>query len=524
MAVCASAALSYEPFSMSEDEIKIRGSFLSIDRPERLFKLAALCLVSFAAVLVATKVDLSNVKLVSLGMLVAIAVVAVVLHSGQFRRVILFLFVVSQSYFRTYSLTGHYVFLTTFDPYWTFCDVFLVMLAGIALWQRVFERKPATPRPNYLWLWWLPFLLAITVSCANAINMKWAVFEVWRQAKVFLILLILPTLIRDETDWFVILAALGTSVAGQAWLGVAQLFLGGGVELLGETTIRANGTLGHPNQLSSYIEQIWPIFGVLVLAPRKILGVWNPWLRRGAAFVSVSALVGIGVAQSRAVWFTASLQITAILCCFILMRRANFKRVVGSAVLAVTLVAVAAVPFSARIASRFGGNLQDSVEFREKFDQVAILMYLDHPVIGGGPRQFPLQFARRKYSLYGRVAHRIPDFPVHNLYLLYLDEFGALGFMGFVVFLGTMFGAYVTAYRRCDTFGRMVILGCGFGFLAMLMHEMSEFVLTLDPNLFTWPIIICLATSATLYRAGAPGELPERAAELPHALPAEVSA
>jgi O-antigen ligase len=496
---------------MSEEGIEMRSLFPSIGRSSRSIKLAGLCAASLAAVLVAVHVNPENLKLVSIACLAAILVLGVVLHTGQFRRVVLFLFVISQGYFRTYSLTGHYVLLTTYDGYWTPCDPLLLILVGIAVWQRVFERRPATPRPNFLWLWWLPFLLMTAISCANAINMNWAVFEVWRQTKVLVILLILPTLIRDRKDWFVLLAALGASISGQALLGVAQLFLGGGVELAGESTLRANGTLGHPNQLSSYIELIWPVFGMLILAPRGILGKWNSWLRRAAAFVSVSALMGIAAAQSRAVWFTASLQIAAILCSYILLRRANFKRVVGSAVLAVFLAGAVAIPFSSRIASRFEGNLQESVDFREKFDEVAILMYLDHPVIGGGPRQFPLYFARRKAALYGPVANLIPDFPVHNLYLLYLDEFGAFGFVAFLVFIAGMFGNYLIAYRRCGTFGRMVILGFTFGFVAMLIHQMSEFVLTLDPNLFTWPIIMCLATSSILYRIREEEEPPKAA-------------
>jgi O-antigen ligase len=509
---------------MSERADRLRGYLASIAQPGRLIEIAGLCFAAMAAILVAVKVSTANVKLVAIALFAVIAVLAVILHSGQFRRVVLFLFVVSQSYFRTYSLTGHYVYLTTFDPYWTFCDVFLIALAGIAVWQRVFERRKASPQPNLLWLWWIPFLLMVALSCVNALNMKWAVFEVWRQAKVLIILLILPTLIRDRKDWFVLLAAFGAGITGQAWLGTAQLFLGGGVELAGEFTLRANGTLGHPNQLSSYIELIWPVFGMLILAPRDTLGKWTLWFRRAAAFASVSALAGIGAAQSRAVWFTASLQIAAILCAWILMRRASIKRIVGVAVLAVTLLSAAALPFSSKIASRFEGNLQDSVEFREKFDKVAILMFLDHPVIGGGPRQFPLYFARRKYALYGRVANLIPDFPVHNLYLLYLDEFGSLGFLAFLLFLGAMFATYYRAFVRCDIFGRMVILGFSFGFVAMLIHQMSEFVLTLDPNLFTWSIIMCVATSPVLYRVPQPEELPQPSRGLSPVLLAEVPA
>ena len=496
---------------MSGQGIRMQTFFPSGDRVGLVLKLAGLCAASLAAIVVAVHVTTDNLKLVSSALFVMVAGLAVVLHSGQFRRVILFLFAVSQSYFRTYSITGHYVLLTTFDPYWTVCDLLLFTLIGILIWQRVFEHKAASPHPNYLWLWWLPFLLLTILSCANALNMKWAIFEVWRQAKVLLILLTLPPLIRDKKDWYAILAGLGASAGGQALLGVAQLFLGGGVELTGESTIRANGTLGHPNQLSSYIEQIWPIFGMLIMAPRSALGKWNPWLRRASVFISISALAGIAAAQSRAVWFTASLQICAILCSFVLLRRVSVKKVVGSAVLGIVLLGAAALPFSARIASRFEGNLSESVQFREKFNQVAILMILDYPLIGGGPRQFPLHFARRKYALYGRIARLMPDFPVHNLYLLYLEEFGVFGFAAFVFFLAVMFGSYLFAYRRADLLGRMVILGIVFGFLAMLIHQMSEFVLTLDPNLFTWPILMCVATSSMIYRDREKEELPASA-------------
>jgi hypothetical protein len=85
------------------------------------------------------------------------------------------------------------------------------------------------------------------------------------------------------------------------------------------------------------------------------------------------------------------------------------------------------------------------------------------------------------------------------------------GFAAFVFFLAVMFGSYLFAYRRADLLGRMVILGIVFGFLAMLIHQMSEFVLTLDPNLFTWPILMCVATSSMIYRDREKEELPASA-------------
>ena len=444
-----------------------------------------------------TSSDGDGLRLAAIGAMVVLALaVAAITH--QFRRTMLCGWIVSHSYFRTFSpWTGAPVALTSFDSYVTVSDLFFAVLIGIAIWQRVYLKLQVSPPKARLWIWVLPFLIVAAISIVNAARVDWAVFEVYRLAKLVLELALLAALIREPYDWWLALGAMGAGACFQGLFGVVQLATGSGIVLVGESLQRATATLGHPNTLSSFLGLIWPPFGVLALIPG------NPWRRWLGAAAALSILAGIAVAQSRAVWLIAAGQVGLIFLGVIWLRMVPLKRALGLGIVLVTAVLFALIPFASRIQARITDNWDESAEFRTRYNAVALEMYSERPWIGGGPRQFPLRFGAHAYEMYGRAAGIVPAYPVHNFYLLELTEYGAFGALALALFLGAVLFRGFRGIGKLPPVSRAAALGLGVGMVGILIHQLSELVLVLDPNLYCFGLVGFLMASAPA--AGAPG-------------------
>jgi O-antigen ligase len=452
---------------------------------------------------------------------IAIAIVLVLVAGAitrQFRRAMIFGWVLSQSYFRTFSPAGDPVSLTSFDPYLTVSDFFLLALLGVAVWERVFLMQKRTPRGPAMWLWALPFFLTALLSTANAERFDWAAFEIFRLAKLLLVLILLRRLIRSSFDWWLAIAALATSGCLQALFGLFQLATHTAITLAGESAPRALGSMGHPNTFSSYLELIWPVCGILALTPGA------PKRRWPAAAASVLMLVGIAVAQSRAVWIVAAGQTMLLLAGAAGLRLVPVKRALGLAIVFFVTGSLTLAPFAPQIERRLFSNLRESVEFRDAFDALALRMYLDRPWIGGGPRQFPLRFAPHARELYGSLADKVPPFPVHNFYLLEMVEYGPFGLGAFLAFIVAVY-VYAARRLRSPPAVRAATFGICVGIAGILVHQLSELVLILDPNLYTFGTMVALLAALPVLRerispspAHTPAAAPVQAA--PYSAPA----
>ena len=357
------------------------------------------------------------------------------------------------------------------------------------------RRKPQGPA---IWLWLLPFVVMTLVSTTNAERFDWAAFEIYRLAKLLLAIILLRRLIRsclsklkvahDFHSGDLRLPAVAVwSVP--SWPPTRPSFWRR--RILAASSL---GSMGHPNAFSSYLEVIWPICGMLAVVPGKAI-------RRSLAAAAGCAhfMVGIAVAQSRAVWFIAIGQMLLLFAGVIGLRLVPVKRALGLAIVFCMAGALALAPFAPRIERRIVSNWKASTEFRSTFDALALRMYKDRPWIGGGPRQFPLRFAPHAWELYGRLENKIPPFPVHNFYLLELVEYGAFGLGAFVCFIVAVY-VYAAGQLRSPPLIRAVTYGICIGILGILVHQLSELVLILDPNLYTFGTLIALLGLLPLLR------------------------
>jgi O-antigen ligase len=454
------------------------------------FGLAAWGLIALAFDPGASPEKVSRLAFIAIGIILVLATGAI---TRQFRRAMIFGWVLSQSYFRTFSAAGDPVSLTTFDPYLTVSDFFLLALLGIAVWERVFLKDRRTPQGPAMWLWVLPFFLMALISTANAERFDWAAFEIFRLAKFLLVLILLRRLIRSSFDWWLAIAALAISGCLQALFGLFQMATHTAIVLAGESSPRALGSMGHPNTFSSYLELIWPVCGILAITPGA------PKRRWLAAAASVLMLVGIAVAQSRAVWLIALGQLLLLLTGAAGLRLVPVKRALGLAIVLFAGASLVLLPFTSRIERRLVSNLEASVEFRDAFDALALRMYLDRPWIGGGPRQFPLRFAPHARELYGSLADKIPPFPVHNFYLLELVEYGPFGLGAFLAFIVAVY-VYAARRLRSPPVVRAATFGICIGIAGILVHQLSELVLILDPNLYTFATMVALLAALPVLR------------------------
>jgi O-antigen ligase len=454
------------------------------------FGLATCGLIAVALAPGVSPEKMSRLAFIAIAIILVLAAGAI---TRQFRRAMIFGWVLSQSYFRTFSLAGDPVSLTSFDPYLTVSDVFLVALLGIAVWERVFLKQRRTPQARAMWLWALPFFLTALISMANAERFDWAAFEIFRLAKFLLVLILLRRLIRSSFDWWLAIAALAISGCLQALFGLFQLATRTAIVLAGESAQRALGSMGHPNTFSSYLELVWPVCGILALAPGSPK---RRWLAAGA---SVLMLVGIAVAQSRAVWIVAVGQTMLLLAGAAGLRLVPVKRVLGLAIVLFVTASLMLAPFAPQIERRLISNLRESVEFRDSFDALALRMYLDRPWIGGGPRQFPLRFAPHARELYGSLADKVPPFPVHNFYLLELVEYGPFGLGTFLAFIVAVY-VYAARRLRSPPAVRAATFGICVGIAGILVHQLSELVLILDPNLYTFATMVALLAALPVLR------------------------
>jgi len=108
--------------------------------------------------------------------------------------------------------------------------------------------------------------------------------------------------------------------------------------------------------------------------------------------------------------------------------------------------------------------------------QAAGRMFLSHPILGVG------------YGNYRSLYHNyIPtggsnDLDAHNLYLQFLAETGAIGFL---IFCGLAFAfarVAIKLARRPDPYDRLIGVGVGGGLAATLIHGMTDYIFNVSPQ------------------------------------------
>ncbi len=124
----------------------------------------------------------------------------------------------------------------------------------------------------------------------------------------------------------------------------------------------------------------------------------------------------------------------------------------------------------------------------------------DFPVAGTGVGTFQFVFPRYRDA----TTTAFYDY-AHNDYLQVLSEAGLMG--GILLTLGVLVIA-AAWFRRAAPIGSVLRSACGFGLLAVGLHEMVDFSLQIPANLLAWTLLVgCLLV---LSKSGAEpeGEMP----------------
>ncbi len=239
----------------------------------------------------------------------------------------------------------------------------------------------------------------------------------------------------------VIQALLGISqfflqeVAENKWLGMAgqkaEILGASVIEYADERWLRAYGALPHPNMLGGFLSV--GIFFAVALYMSEERGFRKVFALICAMLVSL----GLWVSFSRSAWVAASVSFT-FLWIMILIRfrekRADLLKV-SVAILATLGLGMSLAPqlFMTRIQG--DARLEEkSLAMRRAYERQARKVFASHPWFGVGFHNEPLAVHAVVYQ--GGKAYEYQ--PVHNVYMLFLSEFGLLG-LGILIWMTASF-------------------------------------------------------------------------------------
>jgi O-antigen ligase len=299
-----------------------------------------------------------------------------------------------------------------------YLDLFFVLVAVPIVFDLIKRRR----QMNYRALVWLPFLLyALPVSMGRTVETRWLVATAAR----FLVLIVFSVAIALYADARRVILALGWATVPVVIYGLYQLLVGGlgplfmflsGSALVGsqgnEWQGRALGFFWHPNGMGAFCAVVAASLVALAsqTTDRKMAGQCYT--------LAVVAAVGVLSSGSRG----AILGLAAAV--FIAMALTGKKGATRVAIVFAVLLALFAIAaqFDLLPVARESGGLDDfTKESRLLVWGEAVLLFLQHPVVGVGWTNFH-QMGVLAETDFGAVAH------AHNWYLNTLTETGVIGF------------------------------------------------------------------------------------------------
>jgi O-antigen ligase len=178
--------------------------------------------------------------------------------------------------------------------------------------------------------------------------------------------------------------------------------------------------------------------------------------------------------------------------------RRNFAFIAGG--LALILVLFGAVLLLGGDESLIRGiglqaNQKDITSGRSHFWQIALKIFLDHPIIGAGLDSFATVFMR--YDSWNG-AFRVEQ--AHNDYLQILADAGILGFACVAGFIFLFFKQSLQVIGGAsDNFRRNAAIGALAGCFGILIHSFFDFPLRTTSNALFFLILVAIATTSISY-------------------------
>jgi O-antigen ligase len=183
-------------------------------------------------------------------------------------------------------------------------------------------------------------------------------------------------------------------------------------------------------------------------------------------------------------------------------------------VIGVLGVTAAALPFTEKIADRITRDWDKSVDFRVQENNVALRVASERPLIGVGPnnyREYLLKFDPRwQWTLQFEgmsvnTLHIRPLAAPHNAFLLLAAETGILGLGTFLIFFLGMMGYGVRAVRWTTGNYRVVSYGLALGLIGLLLQQLYDFSIWVDPLMYTFALMAGLLNLAPMAQQGETG-------------------
>jgi O-antigen ligase len=243
--------------------------------------------------------------------------------------------------------------------------------------------------------------------------------------------------------------------------------------------MRAHGDFGQPNPFAGYLGLLLPLAVLLAASPGP------RWRRRLAGGVAALLVAAMLMSLSRGAWLGAAGALAVVA---LHWSRRSRALLVPAALAVLTLIVLALLELLPRdVIERFATTLQYfgvfdartvavtpenfSVVERMAHWQAGWYMFLDHPLLGVGPGNYPARYD--EYHLPGWLD---PLGHAHNYYLNVAAELGVIGLATFLALLVAAFAAASRALRRAPEpgFERAVALGVLGGLLVFVLHNLFD--------------------------------------------------
>lgn len=312
------------------------------------------------------------------------------------------------------TLLAGYLFLLIFRPYeyWPVLGefrverIYMLCLMGIVFLSK--EKRFLSSSLNGVVLF---FSLALLVSGTFSISWDESLRMIEDYLKYVVFYFMVLLCVRDEKDFrFIIIAFIGVMflyVGKSAW----EFFVNGRhVYRMGiSRMIGIDITYGDPNSFSASICYSLPLVWAMIRSEFE-----SVWLRRALWAYGCLALVAIVMTGSR------SGMVTALLF-FLILFISSSRKFVATFVIAIVLICSwQAMPedFQTRFLSTFVDdvgpeNARQSADGRMKGFKHGISLFVENPILGVGPNNYPLSWGIRMNA--------------HNLYGQLLGELGLFG-------------------------------------------------------------------------------------------------
>jgi O-antigen ligase len=356
------------------------------------------------------------------------------------------------------------------------CDIFLILLVFICLFKMLLGRNRFG---HSIWQsrMIIPLLLWIGmcfVSLIPAIDRTATFVEITRIGRIFLTFICIFYYVKERQDIHFILKCLLLALLLQAFLMFAQYatnslvirFPGSDMALdIAEQGMRPSGTMAHSSHFAKFSGLILTIaLGYVFFAPRlrnKFL-MLSTWICGSVALILTISRAGLAAWLLSMVLFFAGVIILRI----VPIRRAVPLFVIGMLLSAGGLYLVGGQRLKSRMKHDTGSSAA-----RIPMYEVAFNVIKAHPIVGVGLKNYTLVHQDYDHTP-EHISVLIPDFPVHNLFLLYAAEIGIPGLLFFLWFIWKLLKGSLRCANYIDVpVDKAIYLSMAIGLIALLLQS-----------------------------------------------------